>query len=98
MIPSQEKEDAYNRFSRSEQAMMVRLKTGHIPMNAHMHKRLKLVHFSISHVTFKNVTNIYINYAINMCNKNVCGTYVYNINQITFKYVYKVYTNHIKCD
>ena len=40
MMPSQEK-DAYNLFSRSEQVMMVRLKTGHIRMHAHMHKRLK---------------------------------------------------------
>ena len=40
MMPSQEK-DAYNLFSRSEQVMMVRLKTGHIRMHAHMHKKLK---------------------------------------------------------
>ena len=42
MMPSQEK-DAYHLISRPEQVIMVRLRTEHNRLNAHMHKQLNMV-------------------------------------------------------
>ena len=42
MMPSQEK-DAYQLFSMSEQVIMIRLRTGHSRLNAHMHNKLNMV-------------------------------------------------------
>ena len=42
MMPSQEK-DAYHLLSMSEQVVMVRLRTEHNHLNAHMHKQLNMV-------------------------------------------------------
>ena len=51
-------------FSRSDQVMMVRLKTGHIPMKAHMNTKLKLVPWATCPCV-KEVHHLLCHYRIN---------------------------------